>query len=251
MSVASIKEHMNNHHIEELKGLVRLYGGFEANTISLTHVDSHGLTIQADEKEVFAPFPAKTEEKDYKNAIIALCSTIHKKPENIQQEIEEFMESLNTILLSTLSTDNLPNISYSPLLRYNKEYFLYISEVAEHYTNLKNNPESLQVMLIEDESQTKTILARKRLIYNASAEFLPRDSFFDAVYDAFEQRMGGKSGGIGAIREMTDFHLIKLHFKQGRFVKGFGQAYKIAQDGTITHVGGGKGGMPHGMPHKR
>ncbi|STQ86531.1 HugZ family heme oxygenase [Helicobacter muridarum] len=250
MSVESIKEHMNSHHIEELKGLVKLYGGFDANQVNLINVNSTGLTIQADSKEIFAPFPTKTEEKDYKNAIIALCSAISKKPDNIKQEIAEFIESFNTILLSTISPSNFPNISYSPLLRYDNNYFIYISEIAEHYTNLKNNPK-LQVMFIEDEAKTKTILARKRLIYDTQAEFMPRDSFFDKVYDAFEQRMGGKSGGIGTVREMNDFHLVKLSFKNGRYVKGFGQAYKIAEDGEVSHMGGGKGGMPHAMPHKK
>lgn len=46
----------------------------------------------------------------------------------------------------------------------------------------------------------------------------------------------GGEGGIKTIRKMLDFHLVKLEFKKGRFVKGFGQAYDI-ENGNVAHVG--------------
>lgn len=248
MSVTSIIEHMNNHHSAELQGLVKLYGGFEAKVATLSGVNEDGMKIQADGKEVFAPFPAKTEEKDYKDAIIKLCMAISKKDDQVASEIESFKEEFNTILLTSLSKDNKPHISYSPLLRYDGEYYLYVSEVAAHCQNLRTNPNAVQVMFIEDESKTKSILARKRLTYDVSVEFMPRDSLFDKVYDSFESRVG-KGGGVAQVRSMQDFHLVKISFKEGRFVKGFGQAYNIDSHGKIGHIGG-NGGMPHAMPHK-
>lgn len=248
MSVTNIIEHMNNHHAAELAGLVKLYGGFEAKDIALIDVAEEGMKIKADGKEVFAPFPSKTAPKDYKDAIIGLCMAISKKDDHaaIASEIESFKDEFNTILLSTISKDNKPHISYSPLLRYEGSYYLYVSEVAAHCQNLRANPDSVQAMFIEDESKTKSILARKRLTCDASVTFLPRDAFFDKVYDSFEARVG-KSGGVGQVRTMQDFHLVKLQFKDGRFVKGFGQAYNIDSQGKVSHVGAG---MPHAMPHK-
>lgn len=243
MSIASIIEHMNNHHSAELLGLVKLYGGFEAKVATLKDVNENGMKIQADGQEVFAPFPAKTEEKDYKDAIIKLCMAISKSNTQIADEIESFKEEFNTILLVSLSKDNKPHISYSPLLRYDGEYYLYISEVAPHCQNLRANPDATQVMFIEDENKTKNILARKRLTYDVSATFMPRDDLFDKVYDSFESRVG-KGGGVTQIRAMQDFHLVKLCFNTGRFVKGFGQAYHIDSKGKIEHIGGGN------MPHK-
>lgn len=46
---------------------------------------------------------------------------------------------------------------------------------------------------------------------------------------------------------MLDFHLVKLEFKKGRFVKGFGQAYDI-ENGNVAHVGAS--GNPHKFLHK-
>lgn len=248
MSVTSIIEHMNNHHSSELIGLVKLYGGFEVKSATLVEVNENGMKIQADEKEVFAPFPTKTEEKDYKDEIIKLCMSISKKDSQISDEIESFKEEFNTVLLTSLSKDNKPHISYSPLLRYNGEYYLYISEVAAHCQNLRTNSNAVQIMFIEDESKAKSILARKRLTYDIDVEFMPKDSLFDKIYDSFENRVG-KGGGVSQVRTMQDFHLVKIHFKTGNFVKGFGQAYTIDSNNKIHHIGG-SGGMPHAMPHK-
>ena len=255
MSIDSIKTHMNSHHVEELKVLVRQYGSFDPASVSLEGLSAEGLTILADGREVFAPFPSKTEEKDYKNAIIALCTSASKAAgapkddtSKLKAEIEGFKDSVLTIVLSTLSPEGQPNVSYASLLRYEGQDFIYISQVAEHYANLRANP-SLQIMFIEDESKAKTILARKRLVYNATAEFLPRDDFFDKVYDSFEKKAGASSG-VGQVRGMMDFHLVRLNLKDGRFVKGFGKAYNLGVDGSISHIGGGAGASgPHGNPH--
>ncbi len=243
MSIESIKEHMNQHHIDELIGLVKLYGGFEPKEVKLVDVDEGGMKIQADGKEISAPFPSKVEEKDYKDAIISLCSSITKKDEYILQEIETFKDGFGSIILSSIDKSGKPHISYSPLLRYDNKYYLYISEVAQHYANLYNNPSSAQAMFIEDESKTKNIIARKRLTYDISVKFLPRDDFFEKVYDSFENKVG-KNAGVSHIRGMLDFHLVEICFGNGRFVKGFGQAYDIDSNGKLCHVKG-NGGMPH------
>ncbi|RVZ95170.1 HugZ family heme oxygenase, partial [Helicobacter pylori] len=57
------------------------------------------------------------------------------------------------------------------------------------------------------------------------------------------------AGGIKTIRTMQDFHLIALDFKEGRFVKGFGQAYDILGDNKIAYVG--DKGNPHNFAHKK
>ena len=153
---------------------------------------------------------------------------------------------------SSISSQKEPHISYSPLLKHDGKFYLYVSEVAKHCGNLKANPNAVQLMFIEDESKTKALVARKRLTYDVSVEFLPRDDLFDRVYDSFEKRVEelGKGGGVSTIRQMTDFHLLRINFKEGRFVKGFGSAYQIDAHGKVSHVGGGKGGIPHNMPHK-
>ncbi len=249
MNLSIILEHMNEHHLAELLGLVKHYGGFEAKAATLTNVTEDGMYIQSEGKEVFAPFPTKTEAKDYKDAIIALCSTISKKNDQIKDEVDSFKDEFNTVLLATLSKDNKPHVSYSPLLRYQGDYYLFVSEVAPHCQHLKDNKESVQIMFIEDETKAKTLLARKRVTYDVNVEFLPRSDFYNQVFDSFEERVG-KIAGMAQVRTMDDFHLLKITFKEGRYVKGFGQAYQIDDKGNLGHVRGDSNGMPHKMAPK-
>lgn len=249
MNLSIILEHMNEHHLAELLGLVKHYGGFEAKEAKLTNVTEDGMYIQSEGKEIFAPFPTKTDSQNYKDAIIALCSTISKKNDQIADEVNTFKKEFNTVLLATLSKDNKPHVSYSPLLRYQDEYYIYVSEVAPHCQHLKDNQDSVQVMFIEDEDKAKTILARKRVTYDVSVEFLPRNDFYNQVFDSFEERVG-KIAGMTQVRMMDDFHLLKVNFKNGRYVKGFGQAYEIDNQGNLCHVRGDSNGMPHKMANK-
>lgn len=251
MSIETILTHMNEHHNKELKDLVSHFAGFSANDVRLVDVSNNGLKIIADNRDVFAPFPSPVAKEEYKNAIISLCMSISSKDSKqdsaLLDEIHSFISGFNTILLSSLSKDNKAHISYAPLLRYENNYYIYISEMANHCENLRTNPNASQVMFIEDERDANSILARKRLTYDISVEFMPRDELFEKVFDAFEAKVG-KGGGVSTVRGMSDFHLVKLNFMLGRFVKGFGQAYLIKQDGSIEHLGG-KGGNPHGNPH--
>ena len=49
------------------------------------------------------------------------------------------------------------------------------------------------------------------------------------LWQVFLNQTSGK-GGTKQISTMQDFHLFKLEFKKGRFVKGFGGAYDINGD---------------------
>ncbi len=80
-------------------------------------------------------------------------------------------------------------------------------------------------MFLEDESKAQSVILRKRLRYRVNARFVERDSQeFDNVFAQFIEQSGG-SGGIKTIKNMHDFHLIELIVRNGRYVKGFGQAY--------------------------
>ncbi len=96
--------------------------------------------------------------------------------------------------------------------------YIYISEVSEHFNNIKVNPNNIEIMFLEDESKAASVILRKRLRYRVNASFLERGERFDQIYDEFEKQTGGE-GGIKTIRKMFDFHLVKLEFKKGRFVK--------------------------------
>ncbi|MGL4358120.1 MAG: hypothetical protein ACRCSY_05410, partial [Cetobacterium sp.] len=93
-----------------------------------------------------------------------------------------------------------------------------------------------EIMFLQDEKEAASVLVRKRLRYNVTAEFQPRDERFETILDIFEERMGH---GVKVVRKMEDFHLVKLNVIDGRFVKGFGQAFNLKGD-DIIHMTGDK-----------
>lgn len=239
-----IIEHMNEGHEEALLILVKCYNdkkdAFEA---VMTDLDSKGMKILVNNTdEVFVPFRKEIEMEKVKSELMYLLKNAREKlgiekkstEESVQGEMDAFIDGFDSILLGTVDSNNDPNITYAPYLKYKGENYIYISEIGDHYNNLEDNGK-LEVMFLEDESKAKAITVRGRIRYKSGFEFLERDAKFDEVMDEFEKKAGKT---MAMIRNMLDFHLVKLNFLEGRFVKGFGQAYLISADGKINQLTG-------------
>lgn len=249
-SIESIKNHMDSHHQNEMLALVKKYGGFEASKLEFENIGEDGFSIMTEKGSVFIPFLSKVSPDKYVVEIKNLCKDLNSKNAEIAKEVAEdiknFKNEFNSIILATLDLNGLVCSSYAPLLKYENEFYIYISEVSEHFINIKTNPKNVEVMLLEDESKAKTVIARKRLRYRAEITFIERGKKFDDIFDAFICNVG-KGGGVDQIRNMTDFHLIHLKLIKGRFVRGFGQAYDVLENGDIIPA---TTKMPHSMPNK-
>lgn len=238
MDFSKIITHMNDHHKDELKSLCKKFANeTQVNEVCLKSVDFEGLNISYDDKNLRVEFPKKADENTIKDTIIKLCMDTKEKKDlsYINEEIKSFINEFNSVCMATVSKNNEVMCSYAPLIKSKYGLFIYISEISEHFSNINNNPNNIEIMFLEDESKAASCILRKRLRYKCEAIFMQRDDKFNEIYDEFEIQTGG-SGGIKTIRNMQDFHLIKLNFKDGRFVKGFGQAYDI-KDEKITQAG--------------
>ena len=81
-------------------------------------------------------------------------------------------------------------------------------------------------MLVEDESESKSVFARKRLTFDATAEVVARDSeTFTKGVAALSARFGEMIDNLAALK---DFNLFKLNPHHGLYVKGFGQAFSLS-----------------------
>ena len=249
MTFESIISHMNEHHKENLIDLCKSLNKNPVN-VELKSVDFEGLDILCDGEELRINFDEKADESTIKYAIIKLCKdakkdsgTDFKMDSKIKEEIENFKKSFKSVSLATLSEDKEVLCSYAPFINTEEGNFIYISEVSEHFDSIKANPKNIEVMFLEDECKASSVILRKRLRYKSEASFIQRGEFFDKIYDEFERQTKFASE-IKTIRTMLDFHLIKLDFKKGRFVKGFGQAYDI-ENGEVKHVKSSSKGHPH------
>lgn len=249
--IQRIISHMNDHHKQDLLGLVKKFGNIQkCEEISLVGVDLKGLDISCDGKIIRVEFPKEVSESELKNAIIDLCTSVPKtmQYEEIKQEMLEFRDGFGSVVIASVDAQNHAIASYAPLLKFENRFFIYISEVAEHYASIKANPESIEVLFLEDEKEAKSVILRKRLRYKAKAVFREKDALFDQIFDHFEAN-NASAGGLKTIRRMGDFHLVELLFQEGRFVKGFGAAYDIDAHGEIKFAAEGSGN-PHQLPHK-
>ncbi len=148
-------------------------------------------------------------------------------------EIKEFREERHTLQLATVDAEGRPNVSYAPFVQNQEGYFVLISKIARHARNLENNP-NVSIMMIEDETQSKQIYARKRLTFDATASTVERDS--DLWVQVLAQLKGRFGEIIDGLSQMEDFVLFKLEADKGLFVKGFGQAFQVTGDDLVDFV---------------
>ena len=248
MDFNSIISHMNSHHSDNLVDLVKKFGGVsEVQGATLKSVDFEGLEIVYNgSQSLHIDFPAKANEATLKNVIIELCLSVKKSTDYtaIKDEIKSYKSGFGSVCVASLSPQGEVLSTYAPIIQTNEGDYIYISEVSEHFASIQAHPNNLEIMFLQDEQDAPSVILRKRLRYRANAEFIERGAEFERVYDEFE-RVRGKGGGIHTIKGFLDFHLVKLHYKKGNFVKGFGQAYNINENGEVTHKAGKDGGNPH------
>ncbi|SDX16003.1 HugZ family protein [Nitrosomonas communis] len=152
-----------------------------------------------------------------------------------QQEFDELtnryrklIASQKTLLLSTASTDGVPNISYAPFVRDDTGlYYIYVSELASHTVDLLNNPKA-SIMFICPESESHNLFARERAVLNCIVKEIIQDT------EAYTQRIQALQEKFGKVVSvlcaLPDFHLFALRQESGRYVAGFGQAFAIDVD---------------------
>ena len=89
-------------------------------------------------------------------------------------------------------------------------------------------------MLIEDESNSRQIYARKRLTFDALADEIPRKtSDWERGITALHEKHGDI---VKNLSQLGDFHLFRLIPEKGLYVKGFGQAFTVSGDELVDFV---------------
>ncbi|WP_127586973.1 HugZ family pyridoxamine 5'-phosphate oxidase [Paenibacillus koleovorans] len=152
--------------------------------------------------------------------------------EMIKLQYLKFVDSVKTLVLSTVDDQGTPFVSYSPYVSKEGKLYIFISQIANHYKHLENNP-SVDVMLIEDESQTANLFARQRARFVCAAVNVGNEGY-DDIFEQFGERFGKNM--IGMLRGL-DFSLFELTVSDGRYVAGFGQAFDIDLTGEkFEHV---------------
>ena len=142
--------------------------------------------------------------------------------------IKQFLSTIKTATIGTITQDGLPFSSYAPYVYDNNRFYIYISNIATHAKNLHVRPNA-SLFFIEDESKSSNLFARKRISLQCESCVIVRDSErFEEVLSLFSQKFD--SSMVATLKNMLDFNLFELHVKGGEATFGFGEAYFIGGD---------------------
>lgn len=148
-------------------------------------------------------------------------------PIQLQNEIQQFIAGFHTAILASCNPEHQPEASYAPFIESDRQFYVYLSELAAHTGNLSGSGKCA-FMLIESEQTASNPFARKRLSMHCEAVKCPRSSAeFDQRMNQFADRFGPFFKNI---RELGDFHLFRLTPRSGNYVAGFAQAYTLSGD---------------------
>ncbi len=150
---------------------------------------------------------------------------LNQQDSTLSENYQTLIAKHQSLLLSTASTTNVPDISYAPYIQDQPGvFYIYISELAGHTKNLLANAQA-SIMFIQDQSEAKNQFARERVIFHCTAVPIDRSSpHFQTKLDALQEKFGDT---VALLRSLSDFHLFELSAINGRYIAGFGKAYEI------------------------
>lgn len=144
----------------------------------------------------------------------------------------QFLQSKHTAVLNFVDEAGKPFSSIVPFIQKDEKFYIYISEVAEHY-QLTENSDVIDVMIHADESETKNAFATERVRFACTPKKLGNEGH----EDLFEQFNTSFNRSLMDMLRGLDFALFELTPIEGRYVVGFGLAFNTTIDGEkFEHV---------------
>ena len=214
---------MNKDHLDIVIEFCKKFSGVaEPTNVKMTDINEDGMEITCDQAKTFVPFLSKAGGDGFRESIIELYMSIKGDTNNssVQGGMMKFINSFKTVVISSI-LDGQAVSSYSPFIKENDEFYICISSVADHYHSIKQNPDKISLLFIQDEKDAKSA----------------RDEFISKFESAF-----ANESALAFIKEMKDFYIVKLTPTKGRYVKGFGAAYDTV---GLQVVDSGRVNNPH------
>ena len=150
-------------------------------------------------------------------------------PESISDDLlqtyRNFPNQFGSVILGTTSPNSQPQASYAPcVIDAQRNIYIFVSGLSAHTQNLHTTGQA-SALFIEDEAKAKQLFARKRLSYSCIATLLERNSDqWNEIAQQFTDRFGNI---VEVMIDLPDFRIFQLQPQSGRFVIGFGAAYKV------------------------
>lgn len=150
--------------------------------------------------------------------------------QRLQQACDDLITQQNGLLLASIGSDGMADISYAPYIRDESGFYIFVSELAKHTQNLLSNPQA-SVLFIEPEADAANPFARRRLTMQCWVQEIDQTA---PIYSSKLDVMAAKFGEIvSVLRCLPDFHLLLLQPQHGQFVGGFGKAFAVDAAGQL------------------
>ena len=151
--------------------------------------------------------------------------------EELQQEAIAFRREFDAVMLSTTSSDGMPDASYAPcILDSEDRCHVLVSQLARHTKNLSSHPVA-SLMWIDNRESSRNAFARRRLVLQCSAENIERDSEgWKRSLKRMQEQLGST---VQLLAGLPDFMLFRFDAVDGNYVRGFAQAYPVTGNGLV------------------
>jgi hypothetical protein len=158
--------------------------------------------------------------------------------DQLRQAITDFRDQQRSVLIASTAKDSTPNASYAPCISDSQHALIvYVSRLAAHTENLLTTRKA-SLLFIRDETDSPNLFARQRLTYQCTVNEIPSSS---TEYATLLDQMTDQFGSIiKTLRQLPDFHLLRLTPSSGLYVESFGKAYHwqgALPDDSEHHIG--------------
>ena len=141
------------------------------------------------------------------------------------KNLNEFLEQIKSLTISSLDENGYPFSSYAPYVKYNNKYYVYLSLMAKHSSNLTQN-KIASIFFCEDEQDCKNIFAKKRVSIQCETLKLAQNTQNEEeILNEFKAKFGEEM--VNMLKKMGDFYLFEFTPFYGEAVFGFGKAYNL------------------------
>ncbi len=147
----------------------------------------------------------------------------------VTKNLLDLLEAQRSLVLATVNEDGTPLASYAPFVYVDGAFHVLLSSLAAHEGNVARGGD-LSVMIIEDESRSEEVFARRRATFRCRVTKVDGGAR-DEILDRLAARCGEV---VETLRALADFTLYRLEAIQGSYVEGFARAYTIDDPGTLT-----------------
>jgi len=152
-------------------------------------------------------------------------------PAQYQSSMLDLLAASSTLMLASLDDAHFPDASLTPYLYHESCFWIFVSQLSKHTANLIERKKA-SVLIHEEVVEPANPFTLKRASAQCTVELVQENK--EAILDKMAERLGPT---VGLLRQLGDFHLIKLTPRKGQFIAGFGQAFEIDfADLALEHI---------------